>query len=1115
MSRKSFLHSRGGRHLRVASFAIAVVACMLVALGTAGAQDKKKSDIPDKPKVLQKEPKAANPDDSIPKGPSATRDDFDKPRDPEEVRTLQEKIRRLNASQIDKIDRILDKSPNHARKADMLFQKAELMYEVLTYDSLLKRAEWLKCLEAADQGSVDAKGCKEPIQDYGDALGIYKEVLQQFPSYARLDEVIFRLGDGLMKADKKKEGVSFLNRLVQNYPQSKYLADAHLAIAEFFFDSNLLIAALESYKSVLKFKGSPLYNYALYKMAWVLYNQKEFRQAVDTFKQVVIEVERDKSQAKLSFANQALNDLVVSWAEIEGGWKEAREYFYQKRDKEFTHKKLRQMAGLYDTTGRNEPRVEIFEFLLQAEPTSPDAPDYWEAIIDGKKKIGVRKEWEESVREMIGYFDPKAKWWGANGGNKNVTGNARLLAEGYLAQLATEYHQKAQKDNDLALYKQAAKDYKLYLEKFSDSESAYDMRFYYAEILFDELKEYEEAANQYKQVIDLQPTGKYAKDCQFARIKSYENLVLKEHPTSVLATLQGDAEVRLEAVEARKKPGKDGKLAEQAVTRRERSELFKWEKPFVDASDDWAKVYPKEENTPTVMFVAAEVFRAHGQYDNSVSRYEHIIKFAPKHRYASYAGNSLLECNNELGRWSEIERWARYLLDNKIFDVTPKDKLQDAIAYAISKKADDLQAAKNYDEAAGEMLRLALEWPESDLAPGALFNAAAIYEKADKIKLAVENYEKLIKTYPTHDLAPEAIFVMGAIFEARTDFESAATYFERLGDNKKWRDEFDKAQDAIYNAGVIREALEQWSKAIATYERFVKLYPKSEQNATLEFHIGELYEKAGNKKAAEKAYLSFVKKYKDKPEMAVHAYLHLGMMARSSGGKKARKDAEDYFGRTWTGWTKLADEDLKKKTTPYAAEARFQTAEFILTDYKEVKLAFPIATLQKRATSKGELLTRAEAMYFEVVNMRNPFWTAAAAYRIGEMYKNFSDELYNLPLPEGLPEEAEFEYRGAVDDLSFPLQEKSLKAFQKALSLALELNAYNEWSALSAREMSRLEQESYPLTEHAGVETRHGAEIYLQSKQLSIDDVKARAEEQKKLKAGGNDAKPSVETSQR
>jgi tetratricopeptide (TPR) repeat protein len=1080
------------------ALAITVVASMLfAAVGGAFAQgtpEKKGSDIPDLPEALKK--KQAEKDkkrkERVTKGPSASLDDLQADRDPAEVKRLQEKIRALNQKQIGKIERILDKRPDHPRKADMLFQKAELMYEVLFYDNLLARAEWLKCLEAVDQGSLPEGSCSEPVGDYGTALNIYKSVLQQFPDYGRLDEVIFRLGDGLMKAGKKKEAVSFLTRLVRNYPNSKYIPDSHLQIADFWFEQNLLTPAKLSYQAVLTFKGNPLYNYALYKLAWVLYNQNEYRDAVNTFKDVIEQVE--KSKMKLGFAGQAMNDLIVSWVEIDGGWKEARNYFLKRRDKKWAHKKLRQMASLYDDQGKNLPRIEIFEYLLAENPIDKRAPDYWEAIIDAKKKIGAREDWEKAVRQMIGYFDQNGKWWAANRDDKKSQGNAALMAEGYLGQLATEYHQRAQKEDDPAAYAQAAKDYDLFLEKFPQSEYAYDTRFYFAEILYDELKQYEKAAGQYKLVIAEKPEGEHAKHCQFARIKAYENLVLTTHRESVLVTLKDDKkEVRMEAVDKKKELSGEAK-------KRERTELFKWEAPFIDASDDWAKVYPEDENTPTVNFVSAEVFRSHGQYDRAVPRYEAIIQYAPKHSYASYAGNSLLECNNELGRWSEIEKWGRYLLDNKIFDVTPKDKLQSAIAYAISKRSVDLVSEKKFEEAAGEMLRLAEEWPNSDLAPGAIFNAAAIYERDEQIKKAVQYYELLIANYPKHDLAPEAIFVMGAIFEARTDFSQAATYFERLGDNKDWRENFEKSQDAIYNSAVIREALEDWDQAIDTYQRFLKLYPKHELAGDLSLHIAELYERAGNKKAALKAYSGFVrnKKFKKRKDHHVRAYLAMGLITEESGSKRAVKDSDKLFSKTLATWRSIEDEEKKKATKAEAAESRFRQAERIFREYDASRLD-DVEKIVEQIDAKQKLLQQAEVIYFEVVEMRSPLWTAAAAYRVGQMYKEFSDSLYNFPIPEDLPEEYIDEYRAVIDEVSFPLQEKALIAFQRALSLALELNAFNEWSALSALEMSKLEEETYPITGQPGVDSTHQAEIFLRSASFSLDDVNKRAKEKLEL----------------
>ncbi|MFU8802164.1 MAG: hypothetical protein ACNA8W_00005, partial [Bradymonadaceae bacterium] len=54
------------------------------------------------------------------------------------------------------------------------------------------------------------------------------------------------------------------------------------------------------------------------------------------------------------------------------------------------------------------------------------------------------------------------------------------------------------------------------------------------------------------------------------------------------------------------------------------------------------------------------------------------------------------------------------------------------------------------------------------------------------------------------------------------------------------------------------------------------------------------------------------------------------------------------------------------------------------------------------------------------------------------------------------------------------LQERALTAFRAALRLALQFQAYNEWSSLSAKEISSLESEAFPITSQEGVSVEHG-----------------------------------------
>lgn len=193
-------------------------------------------------------------------------------RSPEELQKIKNQIAAKNASLISKLNTIISGAPTSPSVPDWKFQKAELMWEVANADYMSARADHMKCLEAVDKGNKKEADCKEPQPNYTAAEAIYKDILQGSPGYNRLDEVIYRLGRGLLEAGKNAQAVAYLKRLVTNYPNSAYRSEAHLALAEFYFGKNVFGLARTHYDETLKDKEYDFYDYALYKKAWVLYN---------------------------------------------------------------------------------------------------------------------------------------------------------------------------------------------------------------------------------------------------------------------------------------------------------------------------------------------------------------------------------------------------------------------------------------------------------------------------------------------------------------------------------------------------------------------------------------------------------------------------------------------------------------------------------------------------------------------------------------------------------------------------------------------------------------------------------------------------------------------------
>ena len=108
----------------------------------------------------------------------------------------------------------------------------------------------------------------------------------KFKNYARMDEVLFFLAYTLQQAGRKPDAFKVYQRLTKDYPQSKFIPDAYLAIADQFFTDNNLDEAEKFYDKVLKFPKAPVYAYALYKKGWVYYNQSRAKDSYAAWSKV-------------------------------------------------------------------------------------------------------------------------------------------------------------------------------------------------------------------------------------------------------------------------------------------------------------------------------------------------------------------------------------------------------------------------------------------------------------------------------------------------------------------------------------------------------------------------------------------------------------------------------------------------------------------------------------------------------------------------------------------------------------------------------------------------------------------------------------------------------------
>ena len=1024
-----------------------------------------------------------------------------------------QQISQTRQNMISQLEKLLRDRPLYPNKAEIFFRLGEAYWEESKYQYLLARQKYDAEFDAFENGNLAVKPT-EPKENFSTALAWYRKVIQQFPDYSRIDEVMYYLGRGALQQGKEnqdrnlvKEGVTYFQKLVQNYPRSRFIPQAHLQLGEHFFETDSLYYAKTNYEKIINnYTNAPMYNYALYKLGWVYFNLREFRKTIDTFQKVVENL--GEGEGQVSFRDQALNDLLKPWAEMDDSWREALGYFKTViEDEEDIYKRMEQLASLYVGFDKDKEALELYNHFVERTPTNAKVVNWLGAIIEVRRKINDFTQTESEIRRMIAYFTPEGSWMTTNRANTEVVDEANNLAESNLLQLSNHFHREAEKAERgskpalaTEMYAKAASDYKLFLQRFPNSSKAYLIRFYYAEILYGQLNDYAGALESYQLVIDADSKGEYIEDAALGVIYSSYELMVKE------GLREAGSQGRIVAVRLNESEAEAQREDEDQI---QQTPLHTLEQSYVKAADQyvnlllklredeaWARANPKRgERIPEIMFMAADTFYNHGHFKEAVDRLKLIFRYDPNHKYAAVAAVTMIKAYYRLRRWERVEEWARKLIQQRNFRFKTKDELEEYIAIAIHENSMDLSRARRHDEAIAESMRLVREFRRrKGFASRALMNVAVLYERARRTRDAVRTYERVIREYKGEEVAPEAQFTIGLIYEAQTRFREASAAFLKM---ERFKDH-PKAPDAILNSGLIREAMKDYTGAIKSFQKFLTLWPRSDEAASAFFKIGLLLERIGDKRSLTKAvrhYISFTRKYPDRYVMKVEAFSRAGdilrrldLMATNAprnlnreGQPKRiilrnRRKATGHFESAIAEYNKavqqiatLSGEERIGKTVTanrYAAQARYWIADYIFQDFDAVKIpgTMRISVLRKALIEKAELHQAAERAFDTVLGFKDAGWIACAAFRNGLLYYNFAEELFAVPIPFGLSPEQEDAYRAALEEIGAPVQEKALILLQAALRAAHDKGVYNRCAKQAGLYAAKVNPEGFPIS---------------------------------------------------
>jgi len=834
-------------------------------------------------------PKAKTPDNKD-KGPSVTAD---------MILELEGAVGDIRQEQIQLLESLIDDTPDSdvAEKADLYFRLGETHAQLSRFHRLKATESAIK----ADTQKKDKAKYQAAAKDHAkkadgalkSAVKVYKALAEndKFKSYPRMDQALFAFAYMLQQGKYMKEARSIYHRLLTEYPQSKYVPDAYLAFADYYFQENQLANAEAFYKKVLQFPKSNVYNYANYMLGWVYLNLAQHEDAGKQFLQVVRDTDGQKKQETLNRA--AKKDFVRAFSEfgqVQKAWQT-----FQKIDSTYAFTMFELLADFYTEQGKSDKAIFSYRQLIKEEPKNKNVC-LWQyniatAMLSAPGASNANKVEEiERLVKLFGALKDKKVLPPAE--SSECHDNAAAMS----GEMARAYHNESIKTKNPETLAYADKLYNVYLEVFPDAPDFGDTQYYYSELLWSradnepnprlQTELWENAAVSFTNVVKTNKVDeKLRKESAYAAVLGWKN------------ALAVDPRVKVTPLEF-KEDMKETKLPDpKPIPEREQKML--------DAFDIYIKYIkdPNDEELVGMKFLKANMYRRYNHFEEAIPMFDDIIKTSPKHETAYYSANIILDIYIVKGDNVKVAEWAKWFLDNPKFITAKEDQdrtdLQERAAgimavaerkileqvEAEAKKTGDfakyVQCGNGYLKLFNDTVKKNPTVGEEEKMDQVLYNAGVCFEDGRSLSAAISVYVELMDRFPKSKQAAKALARLGNVYARVAYYDKASANFEEYA--KKYAGE-DDAYQAMNDAVFYRKGLGDDDKAIENTSYFIKKFGSGKKGqgdaAGAYFSLGSIYEKRGDLDTVVDHYRKYLKQYGEKggADKVVLAYGRIGQI---------------------------------------------------------------------------------------------------------------------------------------------------------------------------------------------------------------------------------------------
>ena len=634
---------------------------------------------------------------------------------------------------------------------------------------------------------------------FGSAVGLYEQLLDSFPEYAKNDLVLYQLARAYEVTGDTDKALSILDRLVTTYPNTVHLDEAEFRRGEQLFVYKRYGEAQDAYSRVLQTgPASQFYEQALYKNGWSLFKQMLHEESLDSFFSLldrklipygsgdaVTVADTDRVIAEMSRAEREMVEdtfrvLSISFSYMDGS-KSVTNYLEGRGNPPYTYIIYTNLGDLYLDKERFQDGAEAYQAFVDLDPYHVKAPLLQVEVIEAYKQGQFASLVLEGKQNFVERYALTSPYWERHDRTEQPEVLAHLKTN--FNDLAKYYHSQAQSSKKPADYARAAQWYRGFLESFPDDAEAAKTNFLLAEVLF-ESEDYGSAALEYERTAYAYPLHEQSGEAGYAALLAYT-----KH--------------------------------EEKLSEPDRSS---WHRQSINSGLRFAQTYPDHPESDAVLTNSAESLFELNEFMEARAVAQQVVdRPAVDTAHARTAWTVIAHSNFDLADFSAAEAAYLQLQTYVAVDDAQHDEIVERIASSIYKQGETARANGDLETAVGHFGRVAVAAPSSEIRATADYDAAIALMQLQDWSRATNALEGFRAAHPDHELADDVTANLAVAYLESGDGQRAAGEFERIADAPTSSPEEQK--EALWQAADLYEQAGNAGAAGATYIRYIDRYP--------------------------------------------------------------------------------------------------------------------------------------------------------------------------------------------------------------------------------------------------------------------------------------------------